>query len=53
MLRGILAHESAMEGGVIKKLPEWTLSKKAKRAATGRPARRGLGEGGKLAVARR
>jgi predicted dehydrogenase len=39
---GILAHESAMEGGVIKKLPEWSLSKKAKKAA-----------GRKLAVARR
>ncbi|TNF40056.1 MAG: gfo/Idh/MocA family oxidoreductase, partial [Cytophagales bacterium] len=25
---GILAHESAMEGGKIKYLPEWTLSKK-------------------------
>lgn len=25
---GILAHESAMEGGAIKKLPEWTLTKK-------------------------
>jgi len=25
---GILAHESAMEGGAIKRLPEWTLAKK-------------------------
>jgi hypothetical protein len=23
---GLLAHESAMQGGAIKKLPEWTLS---------------------------
>jgi len=23
---GLLAHESAMDGGAIKKLPDWTLS---------------------------
>jgi predicted dehydrogenase len=40
---GILAHESAMQGGVIKKLPEWTFVGKARKASGGR----------KLAVARK
>jgi len=39
---GILAHESAMQGGAIKKLPEWTLTPR-KKASGGR----------KLAVARK
>jgi predicted dehydrogenase len=38
---GILAHESAMQGGALKKLPEWTIAPKKK--ASGR----------KLAVARK
>jgi predicted dehydrogenase len=33
---GILAHESAMKGGAVLKLPEWSLSGKAKKAG-GRP----------------
>jgi predicted dehydrogenase len=41
---GILAHESAMEGGALKRLPEWTLSDVARK-----PARRSPGEGGKKA----
>jgi predicted dehydrogenase len=39
---GILAHESAMQGGALKKLPEWTFAPK-KKASAGR----------KLAVARK
>ena len=40
---GILAHESAMQGGKVIPLPPWTHSKKAKKATSGR----------KLAVVRR